>query len=265
MSISTSSDATSSRRSLSANGTMRATTRFWSRRPSRPRSPVCATSKSRSGRKSRLLTSTISRCTRSPPRLDAGPRRSGRGLSDQRADRQVAEPGQPTQRQAVRLARARQLLRVRDDQLLGRRRRDREDARGELVARLGLQQRRILPPVQEVLVGDARRLLLDDLALLPPVAHAHREAADGRARRQRDAEAPLARAVLRVAEDEVQLGERQRIVDHRLRRQGHQLQARAVGAGQAQRRRRLGREDVVRRACRVWARAPAPGSAREAR
>ena len=142
-----------------------------------------------------------------------------RGFSDQGADRQVVDPGQPTQRQAVRLVRARQLLRVRDDQLLGRRRRDREDARREFVARFGLQQRRVLAPVQEILVRDARRLLLDDLALLPAIAHAHREAADGRARRQRDAEAPLARAVLRVAEREVQLGERQRIVDHRLRGQ----------------------------------------------
>ena len=161
-------------------------------------------------------------------------------------DRELTQLGQSTQRQAVRLARARQLLRIRDDQLLGRRGRDREDPRREFVAGLGLQQRRILAAVQEVLVGDARGLLLDDLALLPAIAHAHREAADGRARRQRDAEAPLARAVLRVAEDQVQLGERQRIVDDRLRRQRHQLQARAVGAGQAQRRGRLGREHAGR-------------------
>ncbi len=171
---------------------------------------------------------------------------AGHGLSNQRADRQVAQLGQPTQRQAVGLARARQLLRIRDDELFGRGRRDREDPRRELVAGLGLEQRRVLAPVQEVLVGDARRLLLDDLALLPAVTHAHREAADGRARRQRDAEAALTRAVLRVAEDEVELGERQRIVDDRLRRQRYQLQARAVRAGQAQGRRRFGREHARR-------------------
>ena len=117
-------------------------------------------------------------------------------------------------------------------------RRDGEHARRELVARLRLQQRRVLPAVQEVLVGDARRLVLDDLALLPAIADPHGEPADRRARRQRDPEAPFTHPVLRVAEDEVQLGEGERIVDRRVGRQRHQLEPGAVGGGQADGRRR---------------------------
>ncbi|MFT3770299.1 MAG: hypothetical protein QM820_33140 [Minicystis sp.] len=106
------------------------------------------------------------------------------------------------------------LLRVRDDQLLPPAGRDREHARRELVARGLLEQRRILPPVEEVLVGLPRGLLLDDLALLPAIALAHREPADGRALRQRDAERPFERAALGVVEREPHLGERERPLDH---------------------------------------------------
>ena len=167
----------------------------------------------------------------------------------ERADRQRPQARQPPQRQAIGLTGTRQLLRIRDDDLLGRRRRDREHARRKLVARLGLQQRRVLLVVQEVFVGDARRLLLDDLPLLPALADPHREPADRRAGRQRDPEAPLAHPVLRVAEGQVQLGEGERIVDRRVGRQRHQLEAGAVGCGQADGRRR--RDDDAPRPRRV--------------
>ena len=155
-----------------------------------------------------------------------------------RADRQRPQARQPAQRQPVGLARARQLLRVRDDDLLGRSRRDGEHPRRELVARLGLQQRRVLLVVQEVFVGDARRLLLDDLPFLPAIADPHREPADGRAGWQRDPEAPFTHPVLRVAEGQVQLGEGERVVDRRVGRQRHQLEPGAVRRGQADGRRR---------------------------
>ena len=83
---------------------------------------------------------------------------------------------------------------------LSRVRLDREHARGELVAGVLLEQRRVLLAVQEVLVDLLRAPALDDLALLQPAADAHREARDRRLLRQRDLEAPLAPARLGVVE-----------------------------------------------------------------
>ena len=90
--------------------------------------------------------------------------------------------------------------------------------------------------MEEVLVRLAGRRELDDLALLPRVADLHREALERRARRQRDAEAPLERARLGVVEREAELGERERSVDDRLRLQRGEPQAATVGGGQCERR-----------------------------
>ena len=161
-------------------------------------------------------------------------------------DRQRPEARQAAQGQPVRLTCARQLLCIGDDDLFGRRRRNGEHPCRKLIARLRLQQRRVLLVMQEVLVSDARRLLLDDLSFLPAITNPHREAADRRPGRQRDPEAPLPHPVLRIAEGQVQLGESQRIVDGRVGRQGHQLEAGAVRGGQADGRRR--RDDDAPRA-----------------
>ena len=84
-----------------------------------------------------------------------------------------------------------QLLRVGQDELLAPARRDREHPRAELVARRLLEQRRVLAPVQELLVGAPRGLQLDHLALLPAPVDLHGEAADRGVGRQGHAELPL--------------------------------------------------------------------------
>jgi hypothetical protein len=132
-----------------------------------------------------------------------------------------------------------ELLRVRDDELLARVGLDREHAGAEAIARVVLEQRGILPAVQEVLVGAPRRLPFDDLALLPCVAELHREARDRGAARQLDLEAALDAPRQRVLELEPQLGERQGPLHHRASVQAHQPQARAIGGGQRQGRRQV--------------------------
>src|SRR3712207_7725405 len=57
-----------------------------------------------------------------------------------------------------------------------------------LVAGLVLEQRRILPAMEEVLVGAARRHALDDLGLHPAALLPHREARQRGAVGQRDRE-----------------------------------------------------------------------------
>ena len=163
---------------------------------------------------------------------------------------ELVDERQPGQQHAVGRARARQLLRIGEDDLLVARRGDGKNARVELIARLLLEQRRVLAPVQEILVGATRRLQLDDFALLPAPALSHGEAAHRGARRQRDRELALDRARLGIVEDEVQLGEGERIFDDGAGAEGDDAQARAVGggerercAGAARRGRRVGRRD----------------------
>jgi len=108
-------------------------------------------------------------------------------------------------------------LRVGDHDLLDPVRGDREHARRELVAGALLHERGILLAVEEVLVGAARGLLLDHLALLPDAVHLHREAAQRSALRQRDAEGALEGPRLGVLEHEMHLGERQRVLDDGVR------------------------------------------------
>ena len=71
---------------------------------------------------------------------------------------------------------------------------------------------------------------------MPAIFDPHGEAADGRAGRQGDAETPLPHPVLRVAKDQVQLGEGQRVVDHGLRRQRGELEPCPVRRRQTDRR-----------------------------
>ncbi|PRP92337.1 hypothetical protein ENSA5_49680 [Enhygromyxa salina] len=89
--------------------------------------------------------------------------------------------------------------------------------------------------MEEVLVGSARGLALDDLALLPARADLHRKARDRGVGRQVDLKAPLDRAGLGVVEDEVELGEGERLLNDRAPGQRDQPQARPVARGQAQR------------------------------
>jgi len=142
---------------------------------------------------------------------------------------------EPAQRQ--RVVPRRHLLRVADHQVLVGPGRDREHPRRELVALGLLEQRRILPAVQEVLVGAARELLLDHLGLEEPTAALHREPRHRGAGRQRDRERALADPRLGVVEVEVELGERQRALDHRPGVDPGQQQAAAIGRGQRPRRR----------------------------
>ena len=74
-----------------------------------------------------------------------------------------------------------QLLHVGDDELLASVRGDREDARRELVAGGVLEQRGVLLAMEEVLVGRACGLLLDDLALLPHRRRSSSRSAERRA------------------------------------------------------------------------------------
>ena len=112
------------------------------------------------------------RARRRPPRRRPAPSTRSRGPASSRVSVSIcsvraavgAERGQPhvdalhlrqpAQRQHVALAR--QLLAEADHEVLVALRRDREHPRGELVARRLLEQRRILPAVEEVLVGAAR-------------------------------------------------------------------------------------------------------------
>ncbi len=149
-------------------------------------------------------------------------------VSARHGDVEPPELGQAAERELVGRAR-RDLLRVRDDELLGRAGRDGEHARGELAPRRLLEQRRVLLPVQEVLVGPARPLELDDLALLPRFADLHREAAHARPRRYREAEGPLQGAGLGVVEDEAHLREGERLVQDDSRREAREAKAGAVG------------------------------------
>src|SRR5262245_45810368 len=113
---------------------------------------------------------------------------------------QRAELRKAAQRQDVGRPRL-EHLGVRDHDLLLPACWDREDTRREFVARTLLEQSRILPAMKEVFVCLARALLLDDLALLPRGADLHREAAERRPLRQRDAERSLELAVFGVLED----------------------------------------------------------------
>ncbi len=148
---------------------------------------------------------------------------------------------QAAQRQ--RVAATDQLLRERQHQVLVGARPDGEHPRAELVAGGLLEQRGVLPPMQEIIVGAARDGAADDLGLLPAAVQLHREARHRRARRQRDRERALAGAVFGVVEVEMELGERQRPLDHGAGVDAAQLQAAAIGRGQRPRRRgdRVGR------------------------
>ncbi len=157
-------------------------------------------------------------------------------LADQRVHAQRVDRWQTAQGQAIGRADLGQVLRVRDDDVLGAARGDGEDARVELVAGLFLQQGRILAAVQEVLVGAARGLELDHLGLLPAGVEVHGQAADGSALGQRDGEAALDDAIERIREAQLELGEGQRAVDHGAGIERHQAQARAVRGGERQRR-----------------------------
>ncbi len=126
-----------------------------------------------------------------------------------------------------------QPVRIGDDQLLAAPGGDRKDAGRELIARLLLQQRRVLPPVEEILVGLPGALALHHLPLLPGVADLHGEAGEGRARRQGDAEPPLDRLIAGVLERQVQLGEGEGRLQDSVRLQGDQSEPRAVRGREA--------------------------------
>ena len=151
-------------------------------------------------------------------------------------DAHFPEPRHAVEQDAIRLVVSGELLGVREHDLLVGVGLDREDARGELVARILFEQRGILFPVQEVLVDLLRAAALDDLALLQLASDAHREARDRGLLGQRDLEAPFTPARLGVPEPELQLRERERIFDHGARLERHELQARAVGCGERDRR-----------------------------
>jgi hypothetical protein len=155
-----------------------------------------------------------------------------RGARDDDVDVEVLQGRQAAQQQAVGLAVAGQGLRVGDDDLLDGAGGDREDAGAEAVAGVLLEQGGVLAAVQGVLVGAAGGLQLDDLGLLPVAVDLHGEARDGGAGRQADLEAALDLPVLRVLKHHVQLGERQRVGDHRPRAQRQQLEADALARGQ---------------------------------
>jgi len=105
----------------------------------------------------------------------------------------------------------RDFLREADHQVLVGRSRNREHARrGKLIALALLEQRRILPAMQEVFISAAGQLLLDDLGLQELAVALHREPRNCSARRQRDRERPFPRPGFGVVEVEMQLGERER-------------------------------------------------------
>jgi hypothetical protein len=141
---------------------------------------------------------------------------------------------QATQRQDV--LRAGQLLAVTDHDVLVAAWRDWKYLRGELIARRLLEQRRILFLMQEVVIRAARELLLDDFGLHPLPVVLHREARHRCALRQRDLKRALADAILGIVEVKVQLGERERTFEHRLRVNAREDQTAAVGRRQRPRR-----------------------------
>ena len=147
-------------------------------------------------------------------------------------DVEAAELREPAQRQHVRSARL-DRLRVGDHDLLDAVRGDREHARRELVACALLHERGILLAMEEVLVGTACGLLLDDLALLPDAVDLHREAAQRGPLGERDAERALEDPRFGVLEHEMHLGERQRVLDDGVRTQRLEAEAGAVRGGEA--------------------------------
>ncbi len=150
-----------------------------------------------------------------------------------RLDVDGADARQPLEREHVGRGRG-DLLLVGDDQLLAAAGRDGEDARGELVAGVLLEQGRILAAVEEVFVGGVRLLALDDLALLVALVGLHGEAADGGALGQDDGEVALDDAVLGVLEDQVELGEGERIVEDGAAGEADQGEAGAGRGGEAE-------------------------------
>ena len=156
----------------------------------------------------------------------------GGGLLEDDAGVEVVELREAAQGQAVGLGGAGELLRVGDDQLLALAREDREDAGAEGVTGLVLEQRGVLLAVQRVLEGDLGGAALDDLALLPLAEDLHGEAGDGRVRGHVDLEAALDGAVGRVLEDEVQLGEGERLLDDGAGLERDELEAGAVAGGE---------------------------------
>ena len=165
----------------------------------------------------------------------------GGAVAEQHADVQLADLGQAEEGEDVGLVGPHQGVRVGDDQLLAAARRDREDAGRELVAGLLLEQRRVLPAVEEVLVGLAGALALHHLPLLPAAVGLEREPRQRRARRQGDAEAAFDHPVAGVLEGQVQLGEGERRGEDAVGRQGDQVEPGAVRGGEADRGLRLGR------------------------
>jgi hypothetical protein len=148
-----------------------------------------------------------------------------------RGDVEQSELGEPLQGQDVRGIG--EVLGVGEDDLFDGARGNGEHPGGELVASRLLEQRRILLSVQKILVGLARGGELDHLALLPGVAHAHREPAQRRLLRERHAEGSLERTIEGVLEREVELGEREGPFDDDVGAKLGEPKPRAVGCGEA--------------------------------
>jgi hypothetical protein len=94
--------------------------------------------------------------------------------------------------------------------------------------------------VEEILVSLPGGLSLDDLPLLPRVVDLHRDPADAGALGEHDAEGALQHAVLRVIEDEADLREGEGPLDHAASVEGGELEPRAVGGREGERRLRRG-------------------------
>ena len=170
----------------------------------------------------------------------------GRTAAEKDADVEPADLGQSMEGEDIGLVRPRHGVRIGDDDLLARPRRDREDAGRELVAGLLFEEGRVLAAVKEVFIGLAGALALHHLALLPAAGNLQSEAGEGGAGRQGDAEAAFHDLIPWVLEGQVQLGERERRLEDAVGLQGHQGEAGAVGGGEADRsgvtlRRPLGR------------------------
>ncbi len=156
---------------------------------------------------------------------------------DQDFDREVCKAREALEKQTIGLGRVGEFLRIGDDELLFFPWSDGKNAGCELIASILFKQCRVLFSVQIVFIDDARALPFDDLTFLPRSTHAHREARDRGFLRQRDSKAPFAYAILRIVKGQVQLSEGKRLLDHRASRERHELESRAVCAGERDRSR----------------------------
>ncbi len=121
---------------------------------------------------------------------------------------------------------------------------DGEDPRGETVPLVLLEQRRIAHLMEELFVDLIGSQPLDDLAFHQLPVDLLGEAADGGIRRQRAGETAFDAPRLRIAEAQIELGEREHALDCGPRRQFLEDQFLPVGVGQ--RDGRNGRSGVVR-------------------